>query len=294
MLLIFAAYCHFKECCEPKWTSKDVSDIGTNLKENVFGQHLVLDIVPKLIKEHKKDANPQKPLVLSFHGTTGTGKNYVSGILTEHLYPEGFDSKYVIRIISSHEFPNKDRLEEYKQDIKKILIRGIKNCPNALFIVDEVDKMPPGLADTLKPYLDYNDKVDGYDFRKAIFIFMGNTGVDEINEVALNFFRDGEKREKITMKSMNKLLKAVAFNSGGLKKAKIIDHHLIDFHVPFLPLERKHVRMCAEVEFKRAGKHVNSERLDAVADELEYFPKGENVYSVSGCKNVKRLVQVMF
>lgn len=41
-----------------------------------------------------------------------------------------------------------------------------------MFIFDEMDKMHPGLIDSIKPYLDYYDKVDGVSYRKAIFIFL--------------------------------------------------------------------------------------------------------------------------
>ena len=294
-----------KECCRDSWTANDVSGLPSYFKQNVFGQHLVLDILPNVISKHKKEKDPQKPLVLSFHGSTGTGKNHVSGIIAKHLYPKGFDSKYVTKILSSHEFPSNDRLEEYQEKLKRMIRNGISKCDHALFIIDEVDKMPPGLIDTLKPYLDYNDKVDGKDFRKAIFIFMGNTGVDEINEVALDFLKQGKTRETITMKAMNKLLKTISYHSGGLHKSQLIEKHLIDFHVPFLPLERTHVRMCATVEFEKRGIHVTREKLKKIADELEYFPPPPectpqekncmlDVYSVSGCKNVERLVQAFF
>lgn len=292
MVCVISAYCHFNECCEPSWTNHSIADTEAYLRENVFGQHLVQDIVVKVILEHRKDRNPKKPLVLSFHGSTGTGKNYVSGIIAEKMYKKGLESKYVHMIISSHEFPDKNSLGEYKKKLKKMLIAGIKKCAYSLFVIDELDKMPPGLVNTLKPYLDYNNKVDGYDFRKAIFIFMGNTGVEEINEVALDFFKAGKPRENITMKSMNKLLKTVSYHSGGLSSSTLIEHHMIDFHVPFLPLERKHVRMCAKVDMLKTGKIVTDEKVIAIANELEYFPKDIQVFSVSGCKNVKKYVQV--
>ena len=265
------------------------------LEENVFGQHLLLKIVTKAIKEHKEDKHPGKPLVLAFHGSTGTGKNFASGIIAQHLYGKGFDSNYVHRIISSHEFPLQDsgNLDLYKHKLKRMIEDGIVKCQYALFIIDEVDKMPPGLINVLKPYLDYNDKIDGNDFRKSIFIFLGNTGVDEINQVAIDYFKQGLLREDISMKSMNKLLKTLSYYSGGLVKSTLIDHHLVDFHVPFLPLEKAHIRSCAAVEFKKRNRRYDETHIEQVVNEIEFFPPGEDIYSVSGCKNVKRIVQVI-
>lgn len=41
-----------------------------------------------------------------------------------------------------------------------------------MFIFDEVDAMPPGLIDTIKPYIDNHDNRNGINYRKAIFIFI--------------------------------------------------------------------------------------------------------------------------
>ena len=283
-----------KECCRPRWTSYNVTGLEGYLEQNLFGQHLALDIIPKAIKGHLSDESPQKPLVLSFHGGTGSGKNYLTGIITQHLYPKGFDSSYVHRILSSHEFPNKGMIPEYKEKLKKMIISGISKCENSLFIIDELDKMPMGLSDVLKPYLDYNDKVDGYSFRKSIFIFMSNTGVEEINNGTLNYWKNGKQREEITRKSMNKLLKTVSYHSSsGFSESRLIDHHLVDFFVPFLPMERRHVKQCAAVAFRKRNLPATVEMLEHLADEIEYFPRQDKVFSVSGCKNVERLVQIV-
>jgi len=41
-----------------------------------------------------------------------------------------------------------------------------------MFIFDEVDKMPDGVLDAIKPYLDHHHDVHGVDYRRAIFIFL--------------------------------------------------------------------------------------------------------------------------
>lgn len=52
-------------------------------------------------------------------------------------------------------------------------IRGnVTSCAHSMFIFDEMDKMHPGLIDSIKPYLDYYEKLDGVSYRKAIFIFL--------------------------------------------------------------------------------------------------------------------------
>jgi len=50
--------------------------------------------------------------------------------------------------------------------------RAVKECPHSLFIIDEMDKMPPGVIDSLKPYLDFYEQLGGVDYRKATFFFL--------------------------------------------------------------------------------------------------------------------------
>jgi len=45
---------------------------------------------------------------------------------------------------------------------------------------------------------------------------------------------------------------------GGLMKSGLIDSHIVDYYVPFLPLERDHVVKCIEAEFKNLKKYLDS------------------------------------
>lgn len=82
----------------------------------------------------------------------------------------------------------------------------------------------------------------------------------------------------------------------GLWHASIIDSYLIDFYVPFLPLERSHVKKCVLTELKKYKLKNRSKKsleidLDLIADEMVYEPPGLNRYSTSGCKRVPSLVR---
>jgi hypothetical protein len=45
-------------------------------------------------------------------------------------------------------------------------IRGnVSLCERSLFVFDEADKMPEGVLDAVKPFLDYHEQIDGVDFR---------------------------------------------------------------------------------------------------------------------------------
>ncbi len=97
--------------------------------------------------------------------------------------------------------------------------------------------------------------------------------------------------------SFNKFLEE---NDKGLWHASIIDSYLIDFYVPFLPLEKEHIRRCIRAEFKNYNLKSNNANLlsiitdsdvEQIADEHVYEPPGFKKYSSSGCKRVPFLVR---
>lgn len=67
----------------------------------------------KLLRGHLEN-KPQKPLVLSLHGLSGTGKNYVTRMVVENMYVEGTKSKHVHFISAPNDFPIDRNLEDYK------------------------------------------------------------------------------------------------------------------------------------------------------------------------------------
>jgi len=81
-------------------------------------------------------------------------------------------------------------------------------------------------------------------------------------------------------------------HAGGLKYSSVIDKHLVSAFVPFLPLEREHVKMC--IRDNATAKHItlNDQEMNAIADELEYFPPDAQVFSSSGCKRVDEKVSL--
>lgn len=57
---------------------------------------------------------PQKALMLSFHGWSGTGKNFVARMVASHLYRDGLKSDCVRVFVSLLHFPHHSYLDSYK------------------------------------------------------------------------------------------------------------------------------------------------------------------------------------
>lgn len=253
-------------------------------------------------------------IFIIFFFKTGAGKNHVARLITNFIYTEGEESTFAhIRIASEH-YPcpdprdnpddNRKKIEQYKVELRNLIKAETMKCGRSLFIFDEADKMPNGLTDVLKPYLDYYPKVEGVDYRKNIFIFLNNIGGDEISDIALANFRKGHKRQKIKTSEMEEILSLASLKKlGGLKDSTIIKSGLVDFFIPFLPLERQHLKLCAAVDIKRRYSDKNSEtsrlndaeREDIVkmaVNEIQYYPEKEDIFALTGCKHVTKKVDM--
>ena len=289
------------EQCSRVWIKSNLTELNQAMESNVFGQHIARKLVLGALKRRwTSDPNLefQKPLVMSFHGWTGSGKNYVAKFIAESMFEAGLSSKFVSFLSSTLHFHDSSKVLEYKQQLQDWVKSNVSACGSSLFIIDEVDKMPAGVLDGLKPFMDYHDSVDGVDFRKAVFVLLSNTGGREITKVALDFWKAGKSRETMTNFDLERLISKGAFNEeGGLQRTLLIERSLIDYHIPFLPLESKHVRQCIGKELQSRGLDPQSygEVVEKTLKQLAFWPKDFEVFASSGCKRVvQKLDEVMF
>lgn len=56
--------------------------------------------------------------------------------------------------------------------------------------------------------------------------------------------------------------------------------------MPFLPLQRHHVRHCVLNELAQLGLEPRDEVVQAVLDSTTFFPEDEQLFSSNGCKTV--------
>uniref|UniRef100_A0A0K0DF72 Torsin-like protein n=1 Tax=Angiostrongylus cantonensis TaxID=6313 RepID=A0A0K0DF72_ANGCA len=280
--------CSLYECCDRPYVNPK---LHRDLHELVYGQHLVLDVVENSVRAHWTNELTKKPLVMSFHGFTGSGKNYVAEIVANSTFRNGMRSNFVHHIVATSEYPDKHKINEYKVlQLRKRILEAVTRCNRALFIFDEADKLPEQLLEAIKPFLDYYNSVGGVDFRKSTFLFLSNRGGNLVANVALSHYQAGSPREDLTLNNFERLLMEAAYNEpGGLKFCELISNHLIDHFIPFLPLERRHVILCTISYLKshgRADLAKDDELVHRIVDSLQYFPREQEIFSSSGCKRI--------
>lgn len=116
--------CWLNECCSDrnsslvkKWIhdgDESLNRLKYDLQNRLYGQPFAADIIYKTISKHIRDPKPIKPLVLSFHGWTGAGKNYAASFVAKNLYTKGLDSKYVHLIVGADKYTDSSQVDKYK------------------------------------------------------------------------------------------------------------------------------------------------------------------------------------
>lgn len=73
---------------------------------------------------------------------------------------------------------------------------------------------------------------------------------------------------------------------GGFFQSRLIQKNLIDYFIPFLPLEYKHVKQCVREELRAQGHPEDEALITEIALAMTDYPSEERLYSSKGCKTV--------
>lgn len=301
--LLDRGLCMVQECCHANDNTgylhyeRGADSLLADLKQKVYGQPLIINPIYRSLRAHLANYSPPRPLVMYFSGWTGTGKTYVAKLIAKNLFQKGTESKYVKYISSSYHFPVKIEGQReimiQRQRLRDMIRETVKSCPRSLIILDELDKLPSGVVDALQPLVDYLSDIDGVAYNQAIFIFLSNTGAESLNSLAYKMFKEGKERKDLSAKDIEEIIVLDSYNeSGGLRESSLLRRHSIGVFIPFLPLERQHVKLCIrdEIEARHENNNEIDKLVDDIAEEMTYFPENTQLYSKSGCKGVHEKV----
>jgi hypothetical protein len=77
--------------------------------------------------------------------------------------------------------------------------------------------------DTIKPYIDLHDQIDGLDYRHSIFIFLSNSAASEIAQLTLEYERANVKRADFELKKFEKIIQNSVYHKKGKFPSKQTD-----------------------------------------------------------------------
>ena len=147
-----------------------IAELRRLFADQVFGQHIATGVILKQIGAHLRSKSLQKPLVLSFHGATGNGKSHIAYLIADSLYRKGSSSKHYHHFMATTHFPHQSHVADYREQIRSWVKGNVSQCSQSLFVFDEVDKMPAGILDGIRSFLDHNRHVDNIDYRCGCLI----------------------------------------------------------------------------------------------------------------------------
>lgn len=90
------------------------------------------------------------------------------------------------------------------------------------------------------------------------------------------------------------------FFSDGLYQSNVIKNSLVTAYIPFLPLEREHVKKCIVDGLFAKGFYefeyqVDKDVVESIADQMLYSPDGMQLqkFSTTGCKRVMEKIDLV-
>lgn len=163
-------------------------DLNSRLKAKVIGQDEAVDEVCRAVKRQRVGlGEKERPAVLMFLGSTGTGKTYLAKQLAKEVFG---DEKYFVRMDMS-EYADKTSVNKisgsshgyvgYEDDT--FLVRAIKKKKRFILLLDEFEKSSEEVHNIFLQIFDEGRFTDNhgeeYSLKDVIIIMTTNVGVAE-------------------------------------------------------------------------------------------------------------------
>lgn len=285
--LLFQLYIHRSAFHSNNEGCFDLKMLEENMRSEIYGQHIALENIFTDLKTFL-DSN-RTILTLSMHGSSGTGKSFMVQHINSILPKDRFLYFPVAKIFQSSSI--KANVENLRQEFRQFtdsttwsLLYGMDSvCP--YFVA--VDNMDYATEDFIKELMNLINERNVDESKKFVFLLLSNTGSDIINEIAFRVLvEDGLAREKM---GSDLFLKNLSFveRLGQSWPRKLLEMNIINRIIPFLPLQKQHVEMCARQRMREKEAVLSEEMVNKVVIDVErYHQQSGGFFSALGCKKV--------
>ena len=243
-----------------------LSCLGNNIKDRIFGQDNAVEKVTEAILMAKAGlSEDDKPLAsLLFVGPTGVGKTEIAKVLAKELGVElvRFDmSEYTEKHTVSKLIGSPAGYVGY--DDGGLLTDAVRNTPNCVLLLDEIEKAHSDIYNILLQIMDYATLTDNHgrktDFRNVILIMTSNAGAQYAAQASIGF-GGGVSRGEAMMKQVKKTFKPEFIN----RLTDIVVFSEMDENMAALILRKK----LSELEAKLQQRKVSFEMTDEAFSSL--------------------------
>ena len=259
-------------------------NLESNLKAEVFSQDMAVESVVKAVKRSRAGfTTGEKPVAsFLFAGPTGVGKTELAKALSKtlNLKLHRFDmSEYqekhtVSRLIGSP--PGYVGFEE-----GGLLTDAVRKEPNAVVLLDEIEKAHPDIFNILLQVMDYATLTDNQgrkaDFRNVILIMTSNAGARDINKSPIGFAQSPKAQSAVTEAVEN------------LFTPEFINR--LDAIIPFGSLDLSVMKSICEKQIKQLNMRLKEKQVEVVltGECLEFIAK-EGYSAEYGARNISRTI----
>ena len=259
-------------------------NLENNLKLQVFSQNLAVENVVKAVKRSRAGfTSGEKPVAcFLFAGPTGVGKTELAKSLAKilNLKLHRFDmSEYqekhtVSRLIGSP--PGYVGFEE-----GGLLTDAVRKEPNAVVLLDEIEKAHSDIFNILLQVMDYATLTDNQgrkaDFRNVILIMTSNAGAREITKSPIGFAQSPKSHTAVT-EAVEKLFTPEFINR-------------LDAVIPFNHLDLSVMKSICQKEISQLNVRLKEKGVEVVlTDECLEFIANEGFSAEYGARNISRAI----
>lgn len=270
--------------------------LETYLHQNLFGQPIAVKEISSHIDRFLLSSNNETSLVMSFHGGVGVGKSFSSRLLSDYFFSSDQKSSCVSTfcVPLHHSWSSKDS----RSSLQDWLEPREADCDFRILIIDSLGgDTPCSLVSLLQDSI--RSLVEGNLNKKHIVVMTTDIAALRIHDVSLKY-QEGNKKDVLAIEHFSYPIKHSweAIDEFLQQNSEEKCHfsgfiNILNLTVPFLPLERRHIKHCAERDATNKGMILSDGQLNWVADQVSYFPRSWPVFSESGCKLVSQKVDLL-
>ena len=201
-----------------KDNKKTIDNIEKNLKENIVGQDETINSLINITKRIKLGYKENKCISLLFYGPSGVGKTKLATIYGQII------SKQEVIKLNMAEYADSGAISKFMgttagyvgYDDNKYILNKIKDNPNAVIILDEIDKAHPKIISLLYQILEDGKILDAknnlINFNNNIIIM--TTNISKNNNIGFNSKKsNNELKEFFNIAFLNRIDNIIRFNN---------------------------------------------------------------------------------